>query len=186
MKFLFRLPKKQILLLFSLLFLLIAIPLTLFLVKKTQIFKPKALGEASTLVVLDGSGNQLSPDSSGVYNPTGTSVKFKLNYNAGSVSTPVPGSTTSPGGGGTVTTRTCTTTPANCNAGCVISGGNCGTGTQSCYLTGPAPCTQVPGTKPCTVACSTAPPPAPKKSSGTACSAGTECTSGLCSAGKCT
>lgn len=69
------LNKKQLIGLATLIFLLIAIPLTIYLAQKTQIFKPKAAGESSTIEVLDATRN-----TEGIWEPASSNVRFRLRY----------------------------------------------------------------------------------------------------------
>ena len=79
MEFLSNLSTKHFFLIAVLAILLVAIPATLYLVRQTQIFRPKALGEPSIIQVLDTSGG-LVPSPGGVYQPSSSRVKFRLRY----------------------------------------------------------------------------------------------------------
>lgn len=124
--------------------LLIAIPLTVFLVRQQQILKSRALGEGSTLDILVGSS--VNPATT-----TSSSVSLKLTWNPGSV-TPTPTLTTTPtptlGGQPTSTPVPTSTaaspTPTSTGGRCPGEGGApvCLEGVQNCVasLTCGVPC----------------------------------------------
>ncbi|OGE14033.1 hypothetical protein A3F00_02740 [Candidatus Daviesbacteria bacterium RIFCSPHIGHO2_12_FULL_37_11] len=105
-------------------FLLIAIPLTIFLVRQQQIFKGRALGEGSTLEAFAASGAPL-PDSNnnGIPETQSQNILLKLTWNPGAAQptlTPSPTRTPTP----TTSAPTATTAPGQPTP-TTTTGGSC-------------------------------------------------------------
>ena len=60
--------------------LLLAIPITLYLARQTQIFKPRAAGAGTGVTPVDVNGTPLPPASDGIPEVSGDSVRLQIKY----------------------------------------------------------------------------------------------------------
>ncbi len=185
--------KKRLSALVIFLLLLVAIPLSLYLIQNQQILKGRATpGSAIEFPLL--SGNPPTTNSQ--------TVQMRLTYDqsggqpfAPVAGTPAPPPPTPAPTQAPVVSRT--PTPARppapvppcttlvCTGACILyGGGTCGSGYKSCQLTGQS-CVPGAATQPCTIQCAAPPTPPPSsscKTSGQTCSPGgdAQCCSHAC------